>query len=287
MQKVLVSFRFFDEWIKFLKDNGLDVKAWDSPVPPSKTWIKENIRDADGLLCSLVNRVDREVIDAAGKLKVISTFSVGYDNIDVNYAKSKKIRIGYTPEVLTDATADLIFGLMLAAARRIVEGDKLIRSGKWNQPWTPDFMLGTEVSGYSCPEVVCYVRGELPSSHRPSYKKSLRFVFFGELGKDLAVKRRIICTKLFIVHINYLVRSVLSKVFNQSFDLIAYNYSYELASQLVCNFPSFAKYLKAWLKYLPLIGFDVNPDIFMLSGVYRVPVRTDRRSAHLYHLLLF
>jgi len=147
MQKVLVSFRFFDEWIKFLKDNGLDVKAWDSPVPPSKTWIKENIRDADGLLCSLVNRVDREVIDAAGKLKVISTFSVGYDNIDVNYAKSKKIRIGYTPEVLTDATADLIFGLMLAAARRIVEGDKLIRSGKWNQPWTPDFMLGTEVSG--------------------------------------------------------------------------------------------------------------------------------------------
>ncbi|MFP3223061.1 MAG: D-glycerate dehydrogenase [Nitrososphaeria archaeon] len=147
MQKVLVSFRFFDEWIKFLKDNGLDVKAWDSPVPPSKTWIKENIRDADGLLCSLVNRVDREVIDAAEKLKVISTFSVGYDHIDVNYAKSKKIRIGYTPEVLTDATADLIFGLMLAAARRIVEGDKLIRSGKWNQPWTPDFMLGTEVSG--------------------------------------------------------------------------------------------------------------------------------------------
>jgi Lactate dehydrogenase and related dehydrogenases len=147
MQKVLVSFRFFDEWIKFLKDNGLDVKAWDSPVPPSKTWIKENIRDADGLLCSLVNRIDREVIDEAEKLKVISTFSVGYDHIDVNYAKSKKIRIGYTPEVLTDATADLIFGLMLAAARRIVEGDKLIRSGKWNQPWTPDFMLGTEVSG--------------------------------------------------------------------------------------------------------------------------------------------
>ncbi|MFP3165921.1 MAG: D-glycerate dehydrogenase [Nitrososphaeria archaeon] len=147
MQKVLVSFRFFDEWIKFLKNNGLDVKAWDSPVPPSKTWIKENIRDADGLLCSLVNRIDREVIDEAEKLKVISTFSVGYDHIDVNYAKSKKIRIGYTPEVLTDATADLIFGLMLAAARRIVEGDKLIRSGKWNQPWTPDFMLGTEVSG--------------------------------------------------------------------------------------------------------------------------------------------
>jgi glyoxylate reductase len=147
MQKVLVSFRFFNEWIKFLKDNGLEVKAWDSPVPPSKIWIKENISDADGLLCSLVNRIDREVIDAAKKLKVISTFSVGYDHIDVNYAKSKKIRIGYTPEVLTDATADLIFGLILAVARRIVEGDRLIRSGKWNQPWTPDFMLGTEVNG--------------------------------------------------------------------------------------------------------------------------------------------
>ncbi|MGC8600384.1 MAG: 2-hydroxyacid dehydrogenase [Nitrososphaeria archaeon] len=147
MQRVLVSFRFFDEWIKFLKDNGLEVKAWDSPVPPTKTWIKENIRDADALLCSLVNRIDSEIIDAAKKLKVISTFSVGYDHIDVNHAKSKKIRIGYTPEVLTDATADLTFGLMLAVARRMVEGDKLIRSGKWNQPWTPDFMLGTEVSG--------------------------------------------------------------------------------------------------------------------------------------------
>ncbi len=147
MQRVLVSFRFFDEWIKFLKDNGLEVKAWDSPVPPTKTWIKENIRDVDALLCSLVNRIDSEIIDAAKKLKVISTFSVGYDHIDVNHAKSKKIRIGYTPEVLTDATADLTFGLMLAVARRMVEGDKLIRSGKWNQPWTPDFMLGTEVSG--------------------------------------------------------------------------------------------------------------------------------------------
>lgn len=147
MQKVVVSFKFFDEWIKILNDSGFKVEAWNSPVPPSKSWIEEKIKDADGLLCSLVNRIDREVIDAAEKLKVISTFSVGYDHIDVNYAKSKRIRIGYTPEVLTDATADLIFGLLLAVARRIVEGDKLIRAGEWNQPWTPDFMLGTEVNG--------------------------------------------------------------------------------------------------------------------------------------------
>ncbi|MDP8023868.1 MAG: 2-hydroxyacid dehydrogenase [Nitrososphaeria archaeon] len=147
MQKVVVSFRLFKEWIEFLKDNGFEVIAWDSSVPPSKEWIKENIKDADGLLCSLVNRIDREIIDAAERLKVISTFSVGFDHIDVNYAKSKKIRIGYTPEVLTDATADLIFALLLAVARRVVEGDKLIRSGRWNQPWTPDFMIGTEVNG--------------------------------------------------------------------------------------------------------------------------------------------
>ncbi|MEJ2777318.1 2-hydroxyacid dehydrogenase [Stygiolobus sp. RP850M] len=77
----------------------------------------------------------------------IVVHTVGFDHIDVKEAKSRGIRVGYTPEVLTETTADLIFGLILAVARRIVEGDKLIREGKWMIPWQPDFLLGYDVYG--------------------------------------------------------------------------------------------------------------------------------------------
>ena len=143
---ILVTFRLFPNWLEKLKQYG-NVVLWDKEIPPDKEWIKENIREADGLLCTLTNKIDREIIDSAPKLKVISTYSVGYDHIDVKYAKSKGIKIGYTPEVLTETTADLIFGLILAVARRIVEGDRLIRENKWRVPWQPDFLLGYDVHG--------------------------------------------------------------------------------------------------------------------------------------------
>jgi len=143
---ILVSFRFFPNWLEKLKQYG-NVISWNNEIPPDKDWIKENIRNADGLLCTLTNKIDKEVIDVAPNLKVISTYSVGYDHIDVKYAKSKGIKIGYTPEVLTETTADLIFGLILAVARRIVEGDRIIRENRWRIPWQPDFLLGFDVYG--------------------------------------------------------------------------------------------------------------------------------------------
>lgn len=144
--KVLVSFRLFPKWLDKLREYA-DLIIWDKEVPPDKKWMIENIKDVDGLLCTLTNKIDKDIIDAANKLKVISTYSVGYDHIDVNYARLKGIRIGYTPEVLTEATADLIFGLILAVARRIVEGDRLIRNNEWRIPWQPDFLLGYDVYG--------------------------------------------------------------------------------------------------------------------------------------------
>jgi glyoxylate reductase/gluconate 2-dehydrogenase len=110
-------------------------------------WIISNIVDADGILITLNEKIDREIIDHATRLKVISTYSVGYDHIDVEYAKSRGITVTYTPEVLTEATADLIFGIMLAAARNIASGDSLIRHDGWHSGWKPDFMLGSEVHG--------------------------------------------------------------------------------------------------------------------------------------------
>ncbi|MBP1357730.1 MAG: D-glycerate dehydrogenase, partial [Sulfolobus sp.] len=143
---VLITFKLFQEYINEVKAFA-NVEAWDKVIPPNKEWIIEHIKDKDGILVSLTNKIDKEIIDNAPKLKVISTLSVGYDHIDISYARSKGIRVGYTPEVLTETTADLIFGLILAVARRIVEGDKLIRNGDWNIPWSPDFLLGYDVHG--------------------------------------------------------------------------------------------------------------------------------------------
>ncbi|MFP3197574.1 MAG: D-glycerate dehydrogenase [Sulfolobaceae archaeon] len=145
--KVLITFRFFDEWVKKIVESGIEVIQWKEEKAPPKKWILDNVSNVDGILCTLNTKIDKEVISAAKNLKVISTYSVGFDHIDVREAKSRGIRVGYTPEVLTETTADLIFGLILAVARRIVEGDKLIREGKWMIPWQPDFLLGYDVYG--------------------------------------------------------------------------------------------------------------------------------------------
>jgi glyoxylate reductase len=145
--KAVITFRFFNQYVNKLKEKGIEVIEWDKINPPPKEWIIENVKEADGLLCTLTNKIDKDIIEAGERLKVISTYSVGFDHIDVKYAKSKGVKVGYTPEVLTETTADLIFALMLAVARRIIEGDRLIREGKWNIPWQPDFLLGYDVYG--------------------------------------------------------------------------------------------------------------------------------------------
>jgi glyoxylate reductase len=89
---------------------------------------------------------DREILDSADKLKTISTYSVGFDHIDINCAKKKRITIGYTPDVLTNATAELTIGLILDLLRRITEGDHIIRKGMWNEIFGPFDYVGTEVS---------------------------------------------------------------------------------------------------------------------------------------------
>ncbi|WP_236751156.1 D-glycerate dehydrogenase [Acidianus sp. HS-5] len=146
MYNVLVTKKLPGNWIDYLKKE-CNVMLWEDIYPPSKEWILQNIEDKDGALITLTEKIDKEIIDHAKKLKVISTYSVGYDHIDVKYARSKGIIVTYTPEVLTDATADLIFGLLISVARRVCEGDSLIRKGEWKTPWYPTFMLGTEVYG--------------------------------------------------------------------------------------------------------------------------------------------
>jgi len=139
---------------RIIPDKGLDlVKAfcdadiWLEEMPPSWEVMLERVRGVDGLLCLLTDRIDGELLDAAGpQLKVVSNQAVGYDNIVVQDATVRGIPVGNTPDILTDATADFAFTLMMAAGRRIVEGERYVRAGRW-KTWSPSLLLGMDYVG--------------------------------------------------------------------------------------------------------------------------------------------
>ena len=118
-------------------------KEW----PPSREELIEKVKDKDGLLCLLTDKIDAEVMDAAPNLKVISTYSVGFDHIDIDAATKRGIYVTHTPGVLTDAVAEFTVGLLLAITRRIVEADAVVKNGKWDKPWNPYFLTGPELKG--------------------------------------------------------------------------------------------------------------------------------------------
>jgi len=116
-------------------------------MPPSREELLQRVRGVDGLLCLLTEKIDAELMDVAGsQLKVISSMSVGVDHIDVAAATVRGIPVGNTPGVLTDATADMAFALLFASARRVVEGEKYVRSGNW-KTWNPKLLLGADFVG--------------------------------------------------------------------------------------------------------------------------------------------
>ncbi|TWT74233.1 2-hydroxyacid dehydrogenase [Allorhodopirellula solitaria] len=124
-----------------------DVSVWPHRSPPTAAELLENVAGCDGLLTLLSDGIDEEVMQAAGAgLKVISNYAVGYNNIDLEAASRRGIRVGNTPDVLTDATADLAVTLLLGAARRVREASQEVSSGDW-QTWEPAGLLGRELSG--------------------------------------------------------------------------------------------------------------------------------------------
>jgi glyoxylate reductase len=119
-----------------------------SPMSPSRKEILKNVVDKNAIFCSLNERIDKEVMEEAGrKLKVISTLSTGFDHIDIREAKKRGIYVTFTGDVLSEATADLTFALILAISRKIVLADKYIRLKKWKVGWSPDLFLGSNVYG--------------------------------------------------------------------------------------------------------------------------------------------
>jgi glyoxylate reductase len=126
--------------------SACDAEIWAEPLPPPYELIRQRVASCDGLLSLLTDKIDPALMDSGARLKVVSNFAVGFNNIDVKAATERGICVGNTPGVLTDATADMAFTLLIAAARRVVEGHAYSLSGKW-QTWEPLGHLGQDLAG--------------------------------------------------------------------------------------------------------------------------------------------
>jgi glyoxylate reductase len=125
------------------------LEHWPGPGAPPPEELRRQAASCDGLLCVLTDRIDRPLLEGAPQLRVVSSISVGVDHIDVAAAAELGIAVGNTPGVLAETTADLAFGLLLAAARRIPEADRFVRQGAWTpeRAWEPDLLVGRDVHG--------------------------------------------------------------------------------------------------------------------------------------------
>jgi glyoxylate reductase len=123
-----------------------EVDVWDERLPPGYDELRRRTAAAEGLLSLLTDRVDADLIEASPRLRAISNYAVGYDNIDLEAAAARKIPVGNTPDVLTDATADLAFALLLAAARKLPPAIASVTAGDW-LTWEPAQYLGHDVHG--------------------------------------------------------------------------------------------------------------------------------------------
>ena len=160
--KILLTRKLHDFAIEELKKK-YEVEVHIGKIPMPKKLLISKIKDKDGLICYPYDSIDADVINAGTKLKAISTYSVGYDHIDIKTATSRGIIVGYTPEVLTRATADMTMALMLSLFRKIPEGDKLVRDNKWRKIFGPYEFLGTDL-----------------------YQKTLGIFGIGRIGKAVA-----------------------------------------------------------------------------------------------------
>ncbi len=143
--KVFVTREIPEKGLNLVRD-FCDADIWPGELPPSREDLLLHIRDVEGILSLLTDRMDGNAMDAAPRLRVISNMAVGVDNVDLPAATARKIPVGNTPGAMTDATADLTFALMMAAARRLVEGERYVRAGKW-KTWSPQLLLGTDFAG--------------------------------------------------------------------------------------------------------------------------------------------
>lgn len=143
--KVFVSRIIPERGLSRILENT-DATVWQDELPPPRDVLLQRVRDCEGLVSLLTDKIDGELFDAAPKLKVVANYAVGFDNIDVPAATQRKIPVSNTPGVLTETTADLAFTLLVSCARRIAEGRDYAKNGRW-KTWGPQLLLGQDIYG--------------------------------------------------------------------------------------------------------------------------------------------
>jgi glyoxylate reductase len=143
--KVFVSRRIPDTGLKTIQER-CDAEVWQDQLPPPVEVLREKVRDCDGMVSLLTDRVDAALLSAAPRLRVVSNFAVGFNNVDVAACTARKVAVGNTPGVLTDATADTAVMLLMAAARRLGESMADAKAGRW-LTWEPLGWLGQDLAG--------------------------------------------------------------------------------------------------------------------------------------------
>ncbi len=144
--KVLITRKLPEAAREILTGKGYDVLIRDEERETLEEFLKSNLNSSDALIPLLSDPIGKEVIDQAPNLRIIANYAAGYNNIDIDYARSKGIVVTNTPDVLTNATADLTWALILSVAKRVTEGDRFVRDGKFSG-WGPLLMLGAEITG--------------------------------------------------------------------------------------------------------------------------------------------
>jgi len=144
--RVYVTREMPERGLRVIKER-FEAEVWPDYAPPPKKTIIEKAAKVDALATLLSDQIDAEVFDAAPNLKIVAQMAVGFDNIDVKEATKRGIYVTNTPGVLTETTADFAWALLMAAARRVVEADKYVRTGKWKVGWHPMMMQGRDVYG--------------------------------------------------------------------------------------------------------------------------------------------
>ncbi len=143
--KVFVTRLIPEEGLALVRE-ATDMKLWEDELPPPRDVLLKEVREVEGLVSLLTDKIDAELLDANPRLKVVSNMAVGYDNVDIPAATERGVPIGNTPGVLTDTTADLAFTLIVASARRIQESIDYVRAGQW-KTWGPTLLMGQDIHG--------------------------------------------------------------------------------------------------------------------------------------------